>query len=402
MRTAIVVGAGIAGLASAGALARTGWQVTLLEREERLRAGRAAIVLWPNGVRALRSLGLASGLDSVATPVGALGVRRQDGRWLLTPRRGQSTDADQPVVLHHKNLHDALIAGLGDQVDIRTSVDVRGVPAESGRPAVNDGRVTYQADVVIAADGAESVVRRRMAPDSTLVPEGFVAWQAVIPWFRAPELPNDVPSGCHTTGVGHSFGYLPVGTPGSPTGTSRSGIYWMATAPGACRPEPPETQLGLLRRWFAGWPAPTEALLAATAPEDLVQHAVAEIKPLPDSMVFSTGTGGYVLVGDAGHAMSWPLGQGGCLALEDAATLRVLLRSVAPGPALLEALAAYSRMRRVRAAKVTSQSRRIRMLLEGGAGLAGRARDLATRHALPKMLDRASNLTCDWYPPKRS
>lgn len=402
MRTAIVVGAGIAGLATAGALSRTGWTVTLLEREERLQQGKTALILWPNGVRALRSLGLAGGLDSVATPASPLGVRRSDGRWLLDPDRGWPSDEDQPVILHRESLHEALIAGLGDQVDIRTGVTIRGARPEGRRPAVTDGNVTYQADLVIAADGADSAIRRRLSPTSILVPEGCAAWQALIPWFRAPQLPADVPTRCETTAAGHSFGYLPVGTPGSPTGTSRSGIYWAATAPGACRPEPPESQLGLLRRWFAGWPAPTEALLAATAPEDLSQQAVAELKPLPESLVFSAGTGGYVLVGDAGHALARPLGQGACLALEDAATLRVALRSVQPGSGLLEALAAYSRMRRTRAAKVAGQTRRIRALLEGGEGWTGRAVDLATRRALPRLLDRASGLTCDWYPPKRS
>ena len=55
MRTAVVVGAGVGGLAAAGALARAGWQVTLLERGDRLRgAGGAALLIWPNGVAALR------------------------------------------------------------------------------------------------------------------------------------------------------------------------------------------------------------------------------------------------------------------------------------------------------------------------------------------------------------
>ena len=71
----------MSGLAAAGALARTGWTVTLLERGDRLRPGRAAVLLWPNGVRALASLGLggAGGVEAVGTAVPALGVRRPDG-----------------------------------------------------------------------------------------------------------------------------------------------------------------------------------------------------------------------------------------------------------------------------------------------------------------------------------
>src|ERR1700754_2853278 len=92
MRTAVVVGAGISGLASAGALARSGWQVTLLERGDRVRPGPTALVLWPNGIRALRALGLGDGLDAIATPLPESGGRsparsRPTGRrWWCTGR----------------------------------------------------------------------------------------------------------------------------------------------------------------------------------------------------------------------------------------------------------------------------------------------------------------------------
>src|SRR4051812_24753298 len=123
MRTAVVVGAGIGGLAAAGALAHTGWKVTLLERDDRLRAGRAALVLWPNGVRALRALGLAGGLEGIATAVPPAGIRRPDGQWLVQP--GASELESPPVVVHREDLHDAFIAGLGEQVDVRSGIEVQ-------------------------------------------------------------------------------------------------------------------------------------------------------------------------------------------------------------------------------------------------------------------------------------
>ncbi len=78
MRTAVVVGAGVAGLAAAGALAKAGWQVTLLERQERLRSPGGAQVLWPNGLAALRALGLPA--DALVHPAPSGGVLRPDGR----------------------------------------------------------------------------------------------------------------------------------------------------------------------------------------------------------------------------------------------------------------------------------------------------------------------------------
>src|SRR2546429_913312 len=164
MRSAIVVGAGVGGLAVAGGLARTGWQVTLLERADRVRPGRAALLLWPNGVRALRALGLGDGLDAIATPVPPTGLRRPDGQWLRQPGPSAAGAGSEPMVVHREDLHDAFVAGLGDHVDIRTGVTVRAARPGADRPSVADGRTTWEADLVVAADGVDSVVRQRLGP----------------------------------------------------------------------------------------------------------------------------------------------------------------------------------------------------------------------------------------------
>ncbi|MEV1287586.1 FAD-dependent monooxygenase [Micromonospora sp. NPDC049679] len=398
MRTAVVVGAGIGGLAAAGALARTGWQVTLLERDDRVRAGRTALVLWPNGIRALRALGLGDGLDAIATALPDMGVRRPDGHWLVQPRPAAGDRT--PVVVHREDLHDALVAGLGDQVEIHTGVSVRSVRVGSGaRPAVSDGRLTVEADLVVAADGIDSAVRRRMAPESTVVSSGCAAWRAVIPWYRAPRLPEDRPVSGETLGAGYRFVAASLGERGSSGGSSRGGIYWVATAAGAPRPEPPATQLALLRRWFAHWPAPIGDLLAATEPDDLVQQEVRELRPLPRAYGFAAGTGGVVLLGDAAHAMPHHLGQGACLAFEDAATLRSVVREAVPGRPLQEAVEAYSRLRRPRTVTVVRQTRRMSAVLQTRGRLALRARDAALGTINPRLMGSAATAAAQWNPP---
>jgi 2-polyprenyl-6-methoxyphenol hydroxylase-like FAD-dependent oxidoreductase len=398
MRTAVVVGAGIGGLATAGALARTGWQVTLLERADRVRAERTALILWPNGIRALHSLGLGAGLEAIATPLPAAGVRRPDGAWLVQPRGAVAERA--PVVVHREDLHDALVAGLGDQVEIRTGVQVRTVHASAAdRPTVGDGRFTFEADLVVAADGIDSPVRRRLAPESAPVSSGCASWRAVIPWYRAPQLPPDRPLAGETLGAGYRFIAASLGDRGSAGGSTRGGIYWIATAAGAPRPEPPATQLALLRRWFANWPAPIGELLAATDPEDLVQQEVRELRPLPRSYGFPAGPGGVVLLGDSAHAMPHHLGQGACLAFEDAATLRSLVRDAAPGAPLRAAVEAYSRLRIPRAATVVRQTRRMSAVLQTRGRLALRARDAALGKLTPRLLGSAASAAAQWRPP---
>lgn len=58
IRTAEVVGGGLAGLTAATALAQRGWSVRLHEREDDVRALGAGIYVWGNGLSTLQSLGL--------------------------------------------------------------------------------------------------------------------------------------------------------------------------------------------------------------------------------------------------------------------------------------------------------------------------------------------------------
>lgn len=394
MRTAVVVGAGIGGLAAAGVLARAGWQVTVLDQAPRVRSERTALVLWPNGVRALQALGLSGSLDAIAAPLPDRGVRRPDGQWLVQPRP-RAASAQPPVVVHREDLHDALMASLGDRVDIRTGVAVASLRVGGGhRPAVGDGEQLLEADLVVAADGVDSVVRRWVAPEATVVSSGCAAWRAVIPWYRAPRLPDDVPLGGETLGAGYRFVTVPLGD----RRAARGGLYWVATAAGAARPESPERQLELLRRWFSGWHPPIGDLLAATQPQDLVQQEVRELRPLPRAYGFPSGPGGVVLLGDAAHAMPHHLGQGACLALEDAATLGAVTTAAAPGEALAAAVEAYSRSRRPRTASVVRQTRRMAAVIQARGRLALRARDAALGSLPPRLYGRAATAT-NWQPP---
>jgi 2-polyprenyl-6-methoxyphenol hydroxylase-like FAD-dependent oxidoreductase len=395
-RTAVVVGAGMSGLAAAGALARTGWKVTLLERADRLRPGRAAVLLWPNGVRALASLGLggAGGVEAIGTPVPALGVRRPDGRWLHQP----DESAPAAIAVHRADLHDMLVAGLGDQVEICTGVAIRTTRPTTRPPGVSDGTTAWEADLVVGADGADSVLRRRLAPTATLVSGGYALWRAVIPWYRVPPAGPATPAwdataraaGGELIGDGHRFSYAVLGD----RAEKRGGIYWVAAAPGAARPESAETQLTLLRRWFAGWHPPVGDLLAATEPEDLVQETVRELRPLP-RLAHPAGPGGYVLVGDAAHAMSAHAGQGPGLATEDAATLQSVLHGVVPGGSLGEALDDYARQRTARVARMAAHVRRL------DAALHSRGRFSVGSRFAPRLLERVAAVAADWQPPSR-
>lgn len=78
---AIIIGAGIGGLAAATALTRAKMDVTVLERRfdaTQIQSG-AGMVLWPNALRALEQLGLADAVRAVGLPLEGVRFRTPRG-----------------------------------------------------------------------------------------------------------------------------------------------------------------------------------------------------------------------------------------------------------------------------------------------------------------------------------
>lgn len=350
--------------------------------------GRAALLLWPNGVHALRGLGLGPGLDEIAEPVSETVIRRPDGkvlaRWStagLVERYGAPA-----LALLRQDLYDTLVAELGD-VEVRTGVRISQVGAEGpGPPMVGDGQQWWETDLLVAADGMHSVVRAAVTPDSLVTPAGAAAWRAVVPAHRVPA---ELDAG-ETVGSEQRFLITPLGD---------RGVYWVAVVPGAPRPESPDIQLDLLRRWFSGWHQPIRALIDATRPEELWQQAMADLHPLPRRFGLAVGHGGVALLGDAAHAMVPNLGQGACLALEDAITLGTLLAEVVPGGPLAGVLSRYDRLRRRRTARLVRRARRLGTLLDARSRLGVGARNTLLSTAPSGLLDRARAAGAGWRPP---
>ena len=324
---AIIIGGGIAGLASALALTRRGWQVEVLERAPEFTEVGAGLSLWPNALRALDALGVGEPARGRAMLAGQAGIRDAAGRWLsrtdvaeLERRYGQT------VMIHRADLLAVLLSAVPDEA-LRPGVTVTGVQPE-GTVLHSGGQ--SRADLVVGADGMRSITRRSVWPDAP-APRyvGYTSWRLVTP-------PVPVTEAAESWGRGERFGYAPL-----PDG--RIYCYATANAPEGAA----DGGLAGLARRFGSWHAPIPALLAAADPGAVLHHDLYELPPL------STYVSGRVaLAGDAAHAMTPDLGQGACQALEDAVVLGDVMASG-------DGLAGYDRQRRPRTQMITRRSRRI-------------------------------------------
>ncbi|HEY8372988.1 MAG TPA: FAD-dependent monooxygenase [Pseudonocardiaceae bacterium] len=385
--TVVVAGGGIGGLAVAGVLGRAGWRVVVLERAPEFAPVGAGIALPSNAVRALDRLGLGERLRRRAAIRGPAELRTPRGRRLAhAPTRVPSEDdVGAMFALHRADLHHLLRDGARD-AELRTGhrvVDVR-EDAERVVVAVETaaGPDELVADLLVGADGVDSVVRPAVvAGHPGPSHAGYVAWRAVVEAEAAtrigvPDLPVE------TWGRGRRFGIVPL---------ADGRVYWYATASG-----PPGTGSGAalpaVAARFADWHPPIPELLAATRPEALLRHDIRfQRHPLPTYV-----TRRVVLVGDAAHAMSPDLGQGGAQALEDAVVLAALLG--APGGDVPAALAAYDAARRPRTQRLVRLAARAARLAQLDGPAAG-LRDAVLPLVPAGVLQRQARRILGWTPP---
>ncbi|MFG2873638.1 FAD-dependent oxidoreductase [Streptomyces sp. NPDC048337] len=369
-RHAVVVGAGIGGLTAAIALHRRGWQVTVCERAPEPPSTGAGIGLAPNALRALDSIGVDAARAAGSAVPETMGVRRSNGRWLT---RADTADMAArygipPIAVPRPALTAALAAALPSEA-LRYGTTVTAIDDASGRPTIRtEAGPDLPADLVVAADGIHSPLRRAYFPAHPgLHYIGEIAWRTIV---DAPDLRISAMS--ETWGRGERFGVTPLSD-------GRFYLYATAVVPAGTRSADPRAEL---RRRFASWHDPIPALLdridrldpAAVLSNDLYDLAA----PLP-----RLHHGRIAWLGDAAHAMAPNLGQGGCQAIEDAVVLAHLLpagdgaESEDGANSVPAALAAYTAARRDRTDAV-----RVRRVGRVGAlrnPLAAAARDLVVR-----------------------
>jgi 2-polyprenyl-6-methoxyphenol hydroxylase-like FAD-dependent oxidoreductase len=334
-RQAAVIGAGIGGLAAAIALQQAGWEPTVYEASPELRPLGAGLSIWPNGVRALRRLGLGDLAAAAPRAEGAL--RRADGSVLaeFDPDVLEARFGAPLVGFHRADLHDGLVGVLGAE-RLRTGMKLDALV--DGELLFADGS-SVRADLVLGADGLHSTVRAALLGDGEPRDAGIAAFRGVA------ELDAPVPAG-EWWGAGSVAGLLPLGG---------GRVYWYL----AHRGEPDREALPEL---LIGYGEPVREAAGGTSPAQVLMHRLYDRDPVPG---WRRGTA--TLLGDAAHPMLPFLGQGAGSALEDAVALGA---AVAAEPDVEVALAAYERARLDRTAALVAGSRKAAKaaLLELAAG----------------------------------
>jgi salicylate hydroxylase len=347
--SAIVIGAGLAGLTAALALQRSGWRVRVYEQAPVLGEVGAGITLSPGAGRGLASLGIEAELLAASLPVPDIAfVHYRTGKLLagvLDDGAPPDFGFDKARHIHRADLHAILVAAVrrldpDAVVTAKRLVEVE--PDASGVAARFADGGTATADILIGADGSRSMVRRLMFEDSPPEFAGQVAYRCLIP--NAVAAP-----------------YMRGGNAVVSIGASRIFNRYLIRG-GAL-----VNVIGIAKsgRWREeGWNTPATVDEFLSEYEGFHDGVTDLIRLSPASTLIKWGlfvrpplsrwhTGRVVLIGDAAHPILPFLGLGAALAIEDGIVLARALGLTGDPEAAFQA---FQRSRLDRVETVRTQS----------------------------------------------
>ena len=337
-RRVLIVGGGIAGLALAPRLMRTGVAVEVIERAPVWGPVGTGMYLPGNAARALRVLGLQEQVASRAVEITHQRFSDHHGKLLCEIDVAELWAGVGPcLAVNRAELH-ALLREVAGDVPVRMGLTVERLAQRNGHVSVEfSDRTSGEYDLVVGADGIQSAVRR-LTLEPAAVPKavGQVGWR-----FLAPR-PPEVTTWSVMLGRGTAFLTLPLAGDCAYCycDVVSSRAHDMAELGPAER----------LNELFAEFAEPAASVLEALNPATDIHVSTIEEVTL-DRWAHER----VVLIGDAAHATSPNMAQGAAMALEDALVLTDCLQRI---PSIPDAIAAFEARRRPRTEWVRAQTHR--------------------------------------------
>ena len=367
----LIAGGGVGGLCLAQGLKRAGISCAVYERDpDGTRRSGYRLTMNADGGEGLRAClpddlyDLYLQASRTTPPRQRAVVIDQDCRELsAAPHLGPPNDGPRPhTAIDRRTLRQILLGRLGDAVHAEAAAT--GFEDRGDRVVLHlaDG-TTAEGDVLVAADGVGSAIRRQLLPDVEIVPAdvgglGLFARSPLTPEVLA-ELPEILLDG-FVIARDDAGGLLAVGAydPRQPVAEAAAAIapdvhldpvdpYMMISGgvpPGTTIPAPagwtadtPREVHAGMRAVVAGWHPALRGLVERIDLDTLFWFPFRRLDPAPP-----WPTTRVTLLGDAIHAMMPTRGQGANMALRDAGILAGRLAGAARGEQpVLEAIGAY-------------------------------------------------------------
>ena len=337
-----IIGGGITGLTTGLALDKYGVDdYQIFERAAELNEVGAGIMLQPNAMRVLDWLGIGDKIRKAGQPIDRAEITDQN----LVPLRQASQLAGLPyskrlmTAIHRARLQKILINALPrDKVKLNhTLIDCQ--QEERSCQAIFTSGSAYS-EIILAADGINSIVRQKLFPSSRARYAGQTCWRGIA---MIPMAKRERPIAQEAWGPNLRFGFVRI---------SKQEMYWYAVS----NAHPGGQDSGAIKAYllqkFENFHSDIGKIIGQTDVDRIIRNDIYDLKRLA-----KWSKNQICLIGDAAHATTPNLGQGACQGIEDAYYLSRALDKYQDAP--IEAFRKFESDRRKKVDQVVKTSWRL-------------------------------------------
>ncbi len=339
----MIIGGGIGGLSTAIALRMRGITVQVFEAARLLAPVGAGILVPPNAMAIMRRYNLSQKIQESGHALETLAVVDSRGRAISNTPAVYSNggNSDRTVAIHRGALQHILADALEPGVVVTGYDCVRVQRARQGVEAIFQDGSKQAGSFVIGADGIHSTVRASLFPEARLRYSGQLCWRGIAAVTLSAKWRAQL---TEAWGNGLRFGFVHI---------NPELVYWYATQRAEQDPRGDDRDgiTGRLRTLYGHFFDPVHDILARTETASIRQDYLYDLAPLRSWFAHT-----ILLIGDAAHASTPNLGQGGAQAIEDS---WVLAEKMAAGHSIHDAFAHFEAARVARANRIVTLSWRI-------------------------------------------
>lgn len=365
----VIMGAGIAGLSAAIALRNIGIEALVVEGSKEIRPVGAGLSLAANAMEALRHLKISEEVIKNGRELASFTLFDKKGNAIksVSTQPTKSKTNVKNFTIHRAKLHAVLLSKISPENILtgKRSVNMSKTP-EGIEITMEDGS-TLLTHYLIVAEGIHSPLRKAITSEAMVRYAGYTCWRGI-----ADNTALNISETSETLGKEGRFGIVPL---------ANNQIYWFA-----CKNSDREnaffknfTVENLVSN-FKDYHQPIVKILNATPPGSLIWGDICDINPLQ-----KFAYGNIVLIGDAAHATTPNMGQGACMAIEDAV---ILANCLEKNSCVTEAFKSFEKRRLGRTHKIVNDSWRLGKIAQLENNFLASLRNIAFRLMPQRLYER--------------
>lgn len=300
-----IIGGGIGGLTTAIALKKKGFDVQIFEQAKDIKPVGAGIIIANNAMQVFEKLGLKKAIEENGNSISCVKISKSNLDLIskVDLKYFESKFHVKNIAISRGILQQILIDRLNSSNDIKLNHELENIVKRANGHQLNfKNGISHQSNILLAADGLNSTVRKTLFLNTNLRAAKQLCWRGVTTYRLPLELRNELNE---AWGKGDRFGFVQI---------SKDKVYWFAVK--SFKHNMNELSVNEIENYYKEYHPIIKEIISSTSKEKIHTDEIIDLKPTK-----TWYNKNVCLIGDAAHATTPNMGQGACQAIEDAYVL---------------------------------------------------------------------------------